>query len=223
MTGTNLVMTSTSPPRTLSLSRLLRRAVVGARGQKLGGQLSDVIVRLRDADYPLVTSLVAELDGPPVFVPTQMVTDWDTEQVSLSSARVDLRTFERHAGEVLLRSDILGHRLIDIPTRAWCAPMTPTRTCAQHTRPRPDTDHPEQLWPRQPTTARPHPRRRATWPSPAARSDQAPPLPAPHRPDHDTRPSMHVLVATLMLRHGHDADQVVPRHGGSAGRGGSDR
>ena len=100
--------------RTLSLSRLLRRAVVGARDQKLG-RLCDVIVRLRGAEYPLVTGLVADLGGRRVFVPADMVTDWDTEQVVLASARVDLREFERRDGEVLLRADILGHRLIDIP------------------------------------------------------------------------------------------------------------
>jgi len=101
--------------RTLSLSRLLRRAVVGGRGQKLGGRLVDVIVRLRGTDYPLVTGFVARLGGRRVFVPADLVTDWDTEKVSLSTARVDLRQFERRDGEVLLRADILGHRLIDIP------------------------------------------------------------------------------------------------------------
>jgi CBS domain-containing protein len=101
--------------KTLSLSRLLRRAVVEARGQKLGGRLADVIVRLRGTDYPLVTGLVAELGGRRFFVPAELVTDWDTEEVSLATARVDLRQFERRDGEVLLRADILGHRLIDIP------------------------------------------------------------------------------------------------------------
>ncbi|HWR49341.1 MAG TPA: PRC-barrel domain-containing protein, partial [Pseudonocardiaceae bacterium] len=62
-----------APGRTLSLSRLLSRAVVGARGQKLG-QLSDVIVRLRGADYPLVTGLVADIGGRLVFVPAKTVT-----------------------------------------------------------------------------------------------------------------------------------------------------
>jgi CBS domain-containing protein len=77
--------------------------------------LVDVIVRLRGTDYPLVTGLVADLGSRRVFVPAELVTDWDTEQVSLSTARVDLRQFERRQGEVLLRADILGHRLIDIP------------------------------------------------------------------------------------------------------------
>jgi CBS domain-containing protein len=113
--GQTLDSTAPSRPRMLSLSQLLRRAVVGARGQKLGGRLVDVIVHLRGSDYPLVTGLVAELGGRRVFVPARLVTDWDTEQVELSTARVDLRAFERRDGEVLLRADILGHRLIDIP------------------------------------------------------------------------------------------------------------
>ncbi|MCU1663223.1 MAG: MgtE intracellular region, partial [Pseudonocardia sp.] len=79
------------------------------------GQLSDVIVGLRGIDYPLVTGLVADLGGRRVFVPADVVTDWDTEKVVLASAKVDLREFERRDGEVLLRADILGHRLIDIP------------------------------------------------------------------------------------------------------------
>ncbi|MEO7195487.1 MAG: CBS domain-containing protein [Pseudonocardiaceae bacterium] len=103
-----------APGRALSLSRLLSQAVIGARGQKLG-QLSDMIVRLRGAEYPLVTGLVADIGGRRVFVPAQTVTDWGTDRVMLASARVDLREFERRDGEVLLRADILGHRLIDIP------------------------------------------------------------------------------------------------------------
>lgn len=106
--------TVTAVGPTLSLSQLLRRGVVGAREQRLG-QLADVIVTLRGVEYPLVTGLVANLGGRRVFVPADTVTDWDTEQVVLASAKVDLREFERRDGEVLLRTDILGHRLIDIP------------------------------------------------------------------------------------------------------------
>jgi CBS domain-containing protein len=121
--------TSPQPPTNLSLSRLLARAVLGAREQKLG-RLFDVIVRLRGADYPLVTGLVADVGGRRVFVPAEAVTDWNTEQVVLASARLDLREFERRDGEVLLRTDILGHRLIDIPrarlVRAYDLELAPT-------------------------------------------------------------------------------------------------
>ncbi|WP_445183351.1 magnesium transporter MgtE N-terminal domain-containing protein [Pseudonocardia sp. Cha107L01] len=122
-------MSSTEFGPTLSLSRLLSRAVLGAREQKLG-HLSDVIVRLRGVDYPLVTGLVADLGGRRVFVPADAVTDWNTEQVVLASSRLDLREFERRDGEVLLRTDILGHRLIDIPrarlVRAYDLELAPT-------------------------------------------------------------------------------------------------
>ena len=35
-------------------------------------------------------------------------------QLGAASATVDLRRFERRDGEVLLRADVLGHRLIDV-------------------------------------------------------------------------------------------------------------
>ena len=43
----------------LRLSQLLRRPVADRTGESLG-RLADVIVRLRGADYPLVTGLVAD-------------------------------------------------------------------------------------------------------------------------------------------------------------------
>ncbi|MBV9846961.1 MAG: magnesium transporter, partial [Kutzneria sp.] len=38
----------------------------------------------------------------------------DAEVLTLASAQLDLRQFERRDGEVLLRTDVLGHRLIDV-------------------------------------------------------------------------------------------------------------
>ena len=98
---------------TLRLSRLLRRPVADRTGESLG-RLADVIVRLRGADYPLVTGLVAAVGGRDVFVPAEQVADLQADPLRLSSARLDLRRFERRDGEVLLRADVLGHRLIDV-------------------------------------------------------------------------------------------------------------
>ncbi len=78
------------------------------------GRLADVIVRLRGRDYPLVTGLVARVGGREVFLPAEQVADLDVEKITLASPRVDLRHFERREGEVLLRSDVLGHRVIDV-------------------------------------------------------------------------------------------------------------
>jgi CBS domain-containing protein len=101
--------------RTLHLSELLRRPLTDRGGESIG-RLSDVIVRLRGADNPVVTGLVATVGGREVYVPIEQVGSFDGEAVKLTSAKLDLRSFERREGEVLLRADVLGHRLIDVET-----------------------------------------------------------------------------------------------------------
>jgi len=98
---------------TLRLSRLLKRPVADRSGEVIG-KVADIIVRLRGSDYPLVTGLVAAVGGREIFVPIDQVSTFEGDPLRLSSARLDLRRFERREGEVLLRADVLGHRLIDV-------------------------------------------------------------------------------------------------------------
>jgi MgtE intracellular N domain/CBS domain/PRC-barrel domain len=102
-----------SQASTLHLSELLRRPVTDRGGESIG-RLSDVIVRLRGADSPLVTGLVAAVGGRDLYVPIEQVSSLSSDEVKLTSAKLDLRQFERREGEVLLRADVLGHRLIDV-------------------------------------------------------------------------------------------------------------
>ncbi len=106
-------MTTPDARVTLSLSRLLKRPVADRGGESIG-KLADVIVRLRGTDYPLVTGLVAAVGGREIFVPIDQVSTFEGDPLRLSSARLSLRHFERRDGEVLLRADVLGHRLIDV-------------------------------------------------------------------------------------------------------------
>jgi CBS domain-containing protein len=99
--------------RTLHLSGLLRRPLTDRGGESLG-RLADVIVRLRGSELPLVIGGVASVGGREVFVPLEQVSSFDGEVLRLGSARLDLRRFERRPGEVMLRADVLGHRLIDV-------------------------------------------------------------------------------------------------------------
>ena len=99
--------------RTLHLSELLRRPLTDRGGESLG-RLSDVILRLRGAEQPVVTGLVATVGGREVYVPIEQVSSFDGEVLKLTSAKLDLRRFDRRDGEVLLRADVLGHRLIDV-------------------------------------------------------------------------------------------------------------
>ena len=101
----------------LSLSSLLKHAVIDGDGRTLG-KLSDVVTRLRDNDYPLLTGLVISLGSAGYFVPMSDVTSIDPEAVRLRTAKVDLRPFQRRDGELLLKENILGHRIIDVARSA---------------------------------------------------------------------------------------------------------
>jgi CBS domain-containing protein len=98
----------------IHLSQLLRAPVV-ARSGEVVGRVEDVIVRLRGADtYPLVTGIVAGVGGRPVFVGSASIHEFAPGRIVLAKNKIDLRGFERREGEVLLRADVLGHRLIDV-------------------------------------------------------------------------------------------------------------
>jgi len=98
----------------IHLSQLLRSPVLARSGEDVG-RVEDVIVRLRGADeYPLVTGIVAEVGRRKVFVGGNAIEEYHSDRVVLAKNKVDLRGFERRDGEVLLRADVLGHRLIDV-------------------------------------------------------------------------------------------------------------
>lgn len=104
------------------LSALLGSHILSPSGESVG-KVDDVIVRLRGGDYPVVTGLVAKVGGSRVFLPIARIGELSETKVTLAKPKVDLRAFERREGEVLLREDILGHRLIDVAdaelVRAW--------------------------------------------------------------------------------------------------------
>jgi CBS domain-containing protein len=98
----------------IHLSQLLRAPVVTPSGEAIG-RVDDIIVRLRGADtYPLVTGIVAAVGGWRVFVGSGSIQRFDPDRVTMVHNTIDLRRFERRLGEVLLRSDVLGYRLIDV-------------------------------------------------------------------------------------------------------------
>ena len=99
--------------RLMHLSRLLGKPVL-ARGGEPVGRVDDVIVRLRGGEYPPVSGLVMKVGGRRVYVGVRRLAELDEEHALLAKEKIDLRGFERRPGEVLLREDILGHRLIDV-------------------------------------------------------------------------------------------------------------
>ncbi|OMC43982.1 CBS domain-containing protein [Mycobacterium sp. IS-1264] len=98
----------------IHLSQLLRAPVLARSGETVG-RVEDVIVRLRGAEeYPLLTGIVAGVGGRRVFIGSKSIDEYATDRVILAKNKIDLRGFERRDGEVLLRADVLGHRLIDV-------------------------------------------------------------------------------------------------------------
>ena len=105
--------TNTAPESVLHLSKLLGQPLVAGSGEAVG-RIDDVIVRTRGGEYPLVTGLVVKVGGRRVYVDSKRISEFTEQRVVLAKEKVDLRGFERRPGELLLREDILGHRLIDV-------------------------------------------------------------------------------------------------------------
>ncbi|MCX4091917.1 magnesium transporter MgtE N-terminal domain-containing protein [Nocardia sp. alder85J] len=113
-------MTNSTSPQTsattIHLSRLLKSPVDARSGESIG-RVDDLIVRLSGGDaYPPVTGVVVGVGGRVVFVAADHIEEFTPDRVVLAVDKLNLRGFERREGEVLLRADILGHRLIDVAT-----------------------------------------------------------------------------------------------------------
>ena len=101
----------------LSLSSLLKHAVIDGEGGALG-KLLDVVTTIRDGDYPVLEGLVVGIAGTGYFIPMSDVVEIDPRTIRLRTAKIDLRPFSQREGELLLKENVLGHRLIDIARSA---------------------------------------------------------------------------------------------------------
>jgi len=97
----------------LHLSMLLRSKLVDRGGENIG-RVEDVIVRLADGAYPPVTGLKAHVAGRDLFIAAKMIAALEPGRVQLAGDQLNFGRFERRRGEVLLRQDVLGHRLINV-------------------------------------------------------------------------------------------------------------
>jgi CBS domain-containing protein len=118
-------------PDAVHLSELLDRPIVDLRGETVG-RVADVVVRLRGDAYPLVIGLVGRFGRRDHFLPIDAVADVTRTPLELQRQTLDVRRFERREGEVLLRADVLHHRLIDVGearlVRAWDVELVAGRT-----------------------------------------------------------------------------------------------
>jgi CBS domain-containing protein len=95
------------------LTSLLRSPLLDRKGERLG-RVEDVIVRLADGGYPPVTGLKARIGGRELFVPIAGVAALEARAAKLEGEKLSLGRFERRVGEVLLRQDVLGRKLVNV-------------------------------------------------------------------------------------------------------------
>jgi CBS domain-containing protein len=112
--------TSDTEPSPSGVARLWLTEITGSRivdraGETLG-RVEDVIVRLGAGGHPPVTGLIGRLAGRQLFVPQERVGEVARGRVQLSGETLSLLRFERRQGEVLLRRDVLGRRVISVDT-----------------------------------------------------------------------------------------------------------
>jgi CBS domain-containing protein len=98
----------------VSLAGLIGGPVTNQSGEEVG-RVVDVVARLYGTDpYPPVTGLVIRVGRRRTFLTADTIVKVHDGRVSLSSARMDLREYERRPGEVLLARDVLDHQLVDV-------------------------------------------------------------------------------------------------------------
>src|SRR6516165_3621132 len=87
--------------------------VLNQSGEEVG-HLADIVARVGgDDDYPAVTGIVVRVGRRRAYLDAAAIDHMDRRSVTLRTARMDLREFQRRDGEVLLCRDILDHQLVD--------------------------------------------------------------------------------------------------------------
>lgn len=94
-------------------SQLVGRPVLTQNGDRVG-MVNDGIVRLVDGSHPQLTGILLRVTRRDVFVSIADLATLTAAGLQLSTPKVDMRTFERRSGEVLLVRDVQGRAVIDV-------------------------------------------------------------------------------------------------------------
>jgi CBS domain-containing protein len=97
----------------VSLAGLIGRPVLNQAGDEVG-HVVDLLAKVHGGEtYPLVTGVVVRVGRRRAFLDASNIDRVHRRSVTLRTARLDLREFQRRDGEVLLARDILDHQLVD--------------------------------------------------------------------------------------------------------------
>ncbi len=99
--------------RILHLTQVTKVPLLDRAGERLG-RVEDVLVRISDGGYAPMVGITARVSGRDVFLPAELIAAVEPGRMRLAREKFDMRRFERRPGEVLLRKDVLGRRLINL-------------------------------------------------------------------------------------------------------------
>ncbi|MEZ5347050.1 MAG: CBS domain-containing protein [Pyrinomonadaceae bacterium] len=97
----------------LYLSQMLRRSVFSLEGEEIA-TLKDFVVRYGQEEYPPVIGIVARFRRQLFFIPRNKIKEVSNGGVRMRTDVLDLSSFSRREGEILLAKDVLDKQLIDI-------------------------------------------------------------------------------------------------------------
>ena len=100
-------------PPILHLTQVTKVPLLDRVGDRLG-RVEDVLVRVTDGGYAPFVGIAARVSGRDVFLPIDLIAVIEPGKMRLAHEKFDMRHFERRPGEVLLRKDVLGRRLINL-------------------------------------------------------------------------------------------------------------
>jgi len=97
----------------VSVAGIIGRPVKDQDGKDLG-KLLDFVVRHGGETYPPVSGLIVKVAGRRAYIDGARIAKLTKDEITLSSAKVNLSEYQRRSGEQLLDGDVLDHQIVDV-------------------------------------------------------------------------------------------------------------
>jgi hypothetical protein len=97
----------------VSVAGIIGRPVKDQDGRDLG-KLVDFVVRHGGETYPPVSGLIVKVAGRRAYIDGARIAKLTKDEITLSSAKVNLSDYQRRSGEQLLDGDVLDHQIVDV-------------------------------------------------------------------------------------------------------------
>ena len=97
----------------VSVAGIIGRPVKDQDGKDLG-RLVDFVVRHGGETYPPVSGLIVKVAGRRAYIDGARIAKLTKDEITLSSAKINLSEYQRRTGESLLDGDVLDHQIVDV-------------------------------------------------------------------------------------------------------------